>query len=56
MNNDQNNKKTIAEIEGISDEYWKNIDELRKEQDEVIQEYVSKLEEKKRGEIMKKFE
>lgn len=56
MSDAQDNKKIIAEIEKISKEYRKRMDELKIEQNEVIREYVLKLEEKKREEIMKKFE
>ena len=51
----QDNQKIIKEIEKISKEYWEKIDELKLEQNEVIREYILKLEEKKKEELMKKF-
>lgn len=55
MDNAENNKKVIEELEKISKEYWEKIDALKVEQTKVIAEYVSKLEEKKRGELKNKF-
>jgi gamma-glutamylcyclotransferase (GGCT)/AIG2-like uncharacterized protein YtfP len=52
MNDD---KKIIAEIEKISKEYWEKLGELKMEQNEVVREYILKLEEKKKEELMKKF-
>lgn len=49
------NQKIIEEIEKISKEYWEKLGELKVEQNEVVCEYILKLEEKKKEELMKKF-
>lgn len=55
MNNQQDNQKVIEEIERISKIYWEKMNELRLEQNQVIQEYILALEKKKREEVMKKL-
>jgi hypothetical protein len=55
MDNAENNKKVINELEKISKEYWEKIDALKVEQTKVISEYVFKLEEKKKEELRDKF-
>lgn len=55
MNNSKESEKIIEEIEKISKEYWAKLDELKLEQNEVIREYILKLEEKKKEELMKKL-
>ena len=55
MDNAENNKKVIEELEKISKEYWEKIDALKVEQTKVIAEYVSRLEEKKKEELRDKF-
>jgi hypothetical protein len=49
------NKNIVAEIEKIHAEYMEKIAELKKEKKQLINEVVSKLEEKKREELMKKI-
>lgn len=52
-NNEVGEMNLKNEIEKISKEYWKEIEKLKKRQVEIINEYVSKLEEKKKEEIMR---
>lgn len=55
MSDNKNNKKIVKELEKISKEYWEKIDALKVEQNKVITEYISKLEEEKKGELKNKF-
>jgi len=49
------NEQVVAEIERIHAEYIEKINELKKEKKLLIEEMVSKLEEKKKEELMKKI-
>lgn len=49
------NKNIVAEIEKIYAEYMEKIAELKKEKNQLINEVISKLEENKREELMKKI-
>ncbi|PIP26348.1 MAG: hypothetical protein COS71_04220 [Candidatus Moranbacteria bacterium CG06_land_8_20_14_3_00_40_12] len=51
MSSQNDNQKKIAEIEAIHAEYMAQIKKLRKQQNEIIAEFVKKLEEKKINKI-----
>ncbi|KKQ13861.1 MAG: hypothetical protein US30_C0008G0044 [Candidatus Moranbacteria bacterium GW2011_GWF2_36_839] len=56
MDKYQNNKEKVVEIERIYKEYLDQMNELKKAQNKLIDDYIYKLEEKKKEEIMKKFD
>ena len=47
MSSQNENQEKIVEIEAIYNEYMNEIEKLRAQQDEIISEFVKKLEEKK---------
>ena len=51
MPSQNENQKKIAEIETIHAEYMEQIKKLRDQQNEIIAEFVKKLEEKKMDKI-----
>ncbi len=56
MNEDQeNNKKIIAEIDAVYKEYLNKMNELKDKQNELIDAYILKLEEKKKKALIKKL-
>ena len=55
MQEQKTNEQVVAEIERIHAEYMEKINELKKEKKLLIEEMVSKLEEKKKEELMKKI-
>jgi len=55
MQEQKTNEQVVAEIERIHAEYMEKINELKKEKKLLIEEIVSKLEEKKKEELMKKI-
>lgn len=55
MQEQKTNEQVVAEIERIHAEYIEKINELKKEKKLLIEEMVSKLEEKKKEELMKKI-
>jgi len=51
MSSQNDNQKKVAEIEAIYAEYMNEIKKLREQQNEIIAEFVKKLEEKKMDKI-----
>lgn len=51
MSAQNDNQKKVAEIEAIHAEYMEQIKKLRDQQNEIIAEFVKKLEEKKMDKI-----
>jgi len=47
----KNNNQKIAEIKAIHNEYVKEINKLREEQNKIVAEFIKKLEEKKMDKI-----
>jgi hypothetical protein len=50
-----NNQKKINKIKEIKKEYFSQISKLKSEQNEIINEFIQKLEEKKKENIFKKI-
>jgi mevalonate kinase len=55
MSKNLDDKKIVAEIERVYEEYSDKMSKLRDRQNELIKEYILKLEEKKKEDLAKKI-